>query len=142
MKKLEIGLNIGNWGVYTEDQHLNKFLTNYTKFSKAFDGPRTNKRRTIRHINMQGMVACESYGKNEAPECLQQFSDQCGKALCSGEKAHLEAVMWWMDDEEGLEGEGEDGQGGGMGGLVRCVRHGEIARSLKLLASFLYTSRV
>ena len=133
---LTLALDVGDWGVNLEDGHVNRFLRNFERFSSEFDGPRMDKRTAIRSVCFQGNVAHEVGSKPVAPDCLLSLRQHCATALWSGEKADLDNVMWWWDDEWDDEGEGL--QERGVAELLQWVRNGKMADLLRVMASFLY----
>lgn len=74
----------------------------------------------------------------DLPDCLQDFGNQCSRALISGEGEDLQNIMKWWDDEWEHEVEAEDPEEWRVTRFVRHVRSREMADSLRMLARLLY----
>ena len=139
LQNLRLVLDVGDWGVNMRDGHVNQFLSNYKLFFRRFGRARMTMRAGRLQLRLQGNLACEEDEEVEVPDCLQELGDHCAEALISGREEDLEVVMQWWDDMWMDGGEGESRSEGGMAALGRCVRNGQVADSLRLLARFLYS---
>jgi hypothetical protein len=135
---LRLVFHIGSWGFATEGNPLNRFIRNFEQFSRAFDGPSTNRRRVIGDVYMGGEVPYPWGGRPVLPARLQIFLRRCTRALWSGGEPDLGKVLGFLEPEAVVDGEGSNAQEDGVVGFVRSVLNGDTADALRVMASFLY----
>jgi hypothetical protein len=133
---LRLVFHIGIWGFATEDRALNRFIRNFEQFSRAFDGPSTNRRRVVGDVYMRGEAPYPWGGRPVLPARLQAFL-RCTRPLWSGREVDLTKGLGFLEPEVVVEGEG-DAQAGGVVGLVRSALNGDIVDALRVMASLLY----